>query len=249
MERKFVDTHNHSIWDIDDGVQNEEAALKLLQSAQRSNIGVIFVTPHFIPRGIYEPTKEQIFRGVQKLRELAEHHHIDINILSGCEFRITADSLNAIEKGKYITFEDTDYVLIEFTRQNAKDQYITDAIEKLIAQGKKPIVAHPERYFEDLSEAKEFVQRWIGLGCVISVNRTSLLNQSRKSFLIAWELVNSGLVHIIPTDAHHGEGVRMCLLDDIYGIISTRYGKEFSDRLFFINPWHIVKNENIESVI
>ena len=248
MKSKFVDTHNHAIWGMDDGVANEEEALQLLQSAQRSHVGIIFVTPHFIPKGLFEPSTAEIREGAKNLRQLAKKHQIDVEIKSGCEFRIGPDSFEAIVKGLYTPFEDTDYVLIEFTRSNAKSREAMDAIDELIVQGMTPIIAHPERYFEDIGESREFVQRFRNRGCVISVNRTSLLNTKRSAYKVAWDLIDQGLAHIVATDAHHGEGTRMCLLDDIYELITTKYDQNVADMLFVTNPWHIVNNEPVETV-
>ena len=248
MKNKFVDTHNHAIWGIDDGVANEEEALQLLLSAQRSRVGVIFVTPHFIPRGLFEPSINQINEGTNKIRELAKKHQIDIDIRSGCEFRIGQDSFDAIDQRLYTPFEGTDYVLIEFTRSNVRSREVMDAIDELTVQGKIPIIAHPERYFEEISESREMVQRFRERGCVISVNRTSLLNIKRTAYKVAWDLIDQGLAHIVATDAHHGEGARMCLLDDIYDLISTKYDQNIADMLFVTNPWHIVNNEPVDTV-
>lgn len=247
---RFVDTHNHALWGMDDGVKDQSEALDLLLSAQKSHIGVLFVTPHFIPEGIYEPSTQKIVEATNNLRELAQKHQIEIEIRSGCEFRINEYAMDAIATKRYTPFEGTDYVLIEFVRQNAKSRMVIDAIDELRVQGKKCIIAHPERYFDDPKETKEYVHRWIELGCVISVNRTSLINEHRtRNYNNAWVLVQSGLAHIIATDAHHGIGARMCLLDDIHHEIEQKLGKEVADTFFFTNPWHIANNEPVEQIV
>jgi protein-tyrosine phosphatase len=60
MKNKFVDTHCHALWDFDDGVKSKDEALALLRCAVSTGIVTLFVTPHLVKGGIYDPLAEQI---------------------------------------------------------------------------------------------------------------------------------------------------------------------------------------------
>jgi protein-tyrosine phosphatase len=245
---KLIDCHNH-VLPIDDGAQNDQECLKMLYDAVESNISTVFVTPHMIPGGKYDPSIEDIQVAFQHVQTLIKQNNLPIHLKLGSEFQINADSLGVIDRKAYLCYEDTNYLLIEFVRQNMHFGTIHDALAELSNQGVKIIIAHPERYFDDVNEAFDMAYRWIKQGFYLQVNRTSLIkNQNPLQRKIAFKLINANLVHIIASDAHRTTGVRRLILTDSYQIIHHYFGKECADLLHLTNVERMMNNQNLISM-
>jgi len=140
--------------------------------------------------------------------------------------------------------------LAEFTRTNAFSKLIPQAIEAFHLRGKKVLIAHPERYFDDVREGVETCRLWVEMGCFLQINRTSLLGvHGVYAEKIADKLIKQGLAHVIATDAHEGEGIRVCRLDDIYFIVKKKYGQDIADMLFHTNPELLINNVPMVPII
>lgn len=244
MKNKFTDTHCHALWDFDDGVKNKDEALALLRCAHSTGIATLFVTPHKIIEGMYDPTISEIEQKLSDLKTLSEEHELPIELKYSSEFRINEESVKAIIDKKYICYQDTNWLLIEFTRRTIDSRMIEDAIYELDRMGVKLLIAHPERYFDNERQAVLMCKKWQSWGCHFQINRTSLLGiHGERADKISWRLVSEGLAHIVASDAHQGQGRRECRLDDVHAMIERRYGKDTADDLCINNPQRLTNNE------
>jgi protein-tyrosine phosphatase len=175
---------------------------------------------------------------------------LDIDLRYGEEFRIKTDSIALINSEEILCYSGTNYVLIEFTRTNVFSKLAQQAIEALQSTNKKILIAHPERYFDDVNEGIKTCKEWVNQGCFLQINRTSLLGvHGVYAEKMAHKLIKLGLAHVIATDAHESKGTRICRLDDIYFQIIKKYSQHQADMLFLINPTHLTKNEPMETVL
>jgi protein-tyrosine phosphatase len=246
----FIDLHNHCFTAMDAGVQSQEEALMMLKTAVKSDIKIMYVTPHREPNGRFDPNNETVLKAWRKLRKLASVNDLDIDVRYGEEFRIKIDSIDLIKNNQVLCYHRTDYVLIEFTRTNVFSKLVDQAIELLHEQGKNILIAHPERYFDDINEAVKTCRNWVKQGCYLQINRTSLTGfHGIYPEKIAHKLIKLGLAHVVATDAHEGEGARTCRLDDVYFQTIKKHNQAQADLLFIINPKHLSLNEALESVI
>lgn len=240
----YIDLHVHAIPGLDDGVKDDQEALKLLQGAINSGVSVIVLSPHKEPRGRFDHDNATVQKAAKKLKRLASTHKLPIKLLLGQELRIKTDTIEVIRNGTYLTLEGTDYVQIELTRTNAQSKLVDQAITELQALGKKVIIVHPERYFDEVSEGVDFVKRWVEAGCVMELNRTSLLNlHGEVPYKLSHRLVKIGLAHVVASDAHQGEGIRVCRLDDVETSLIKNYGAHMAEMLLHTNPQRILDNE------
>ena len=245
----FIDLHNHCFTALDDGVQTDEDALMMLHTAIKSDITIMYVTPHREPKGRFDPNNETVLKAWKNLKRLAATHKLDIDIRYGEEFRIKTDSIDLIKNNQVLSYTNTDYVLIEFTRTTVFSKLIDQAIELLHAQGKQILIAHPERYFDDVNEAVKICKDWVKRGCYVQSNRTSLTGfHGVYPEKVAHKLIKLGLAHVVATDAHEGEGARCCRLDDVYYQTVKKHSQAQADMLFIVNPKHLSNNEAMEPV-
>lgn len=244
----LIDTHSHVAWDIDDGMENEENAILALESANRDGISAIIATPHFVPGILDKDMYLSMNRRIQELRLLAKGY--DISIYQGCELFLNHEYLDVLDAGFVNTLADTNYLLVEFdVRKNMKhNDDAEDMLYEIMVRDKVPVIAHVERYFHDGIDI-ERVKEWISMGCYIQVNRTSILgHHGYTAMKNAEQLIRSGLVHVVASDAHRCSGNRTCLLSDVYQVISDDYGKGIADLLCVQNPQHILHNEELEAI-
>lgn len=249
MKNKFVDSHCHALWDFDDGVKSKEESLALLRCAVSSGIVTLFVTPHLVRGGLYDPSVEQIKQKTKDLIDFKNEYDLDVEIKYACEFRINDESLDAIVKREFVCYQDTDFLLVEFTRKIVDSRLIEDALHELRMLGVTPVIAHPERYFDSEVLAVDVCKKWLSFGAYFQINRTSLMGfHGERADKISWRLLREGLAHIVASDAHQGVGRRECRLDDVHAMIERRFGKIAADVLCIDNPMSLKNNEDLHSI-
>jgi protein-tyrosine phosphatase len=119
--------------------------------------------------------------------------------------------IESIVAKRYVCYQDTDWLLIEFTRRIIDTRVIDDAVYELSRMGVNCLIAHPERYFDNEKQAVDTCKKWKALGCHFQINRTSLMGtHGSRADKISWRLVEEGFAHIVASDAHQGEGRREC---------------------------------------
>ncbi|HAM63595.1 MAG: hypothetical protein A2Y20_01490 [Firmicutes bacterium GWF2_51_9] len=250
MKTGFVDFHSHGCWGIDDGVQTKDEAVLFLQTAQSTGIKTIFCTPHMIPQGKYDASIETIRRAVDELRELALSLGLDVEIRGGSELYLNEFAVDRISNQRFVLLEGVDGLLVEFSRSGADWREINERLYEISLVVDTIVIAHPERYFRDPNEMFRVVDEWLGNGYLLQLNSTSLLGaHGENNFRNAWNLLESGKVHLVASDAHAGEGRRTCRLDDVYAVVLKRLGKNRTHQLFFTNPQEVLARRKPDPVI
>jgi len=245
----YIDLHSHCFPGMDDGAKTEEDALAMLESAVKHDIKILYVSPHREPSGRFDPDNETVLKAWRKLKKLAASHQLDVDVRYGEEFRIRTDSIELIKNDQVLTYYETNYVLIEFTRTTVLSKLIDQAIDALIESGKKILIAHPERYFDDVKEGTETCRKWVEKGAFLQINRTSLTGfHGVYAEKLANKLIRLGLAHCVASDAHEAQGARALRLDDVYNQVVKQHSKIQADALFFTNPLNLSMNLPMERV-
>ncbi len=250
--KNLIDIHNHTLWNMDDGLKTKEEALQQLTLAYEGGITAIAVTPHIQPDGRFVFSEAEIIEATNKLKQLARSHDIPIDISYGSEFMITPTAMRAIHAQEYVCYQDTDWLLIEqrFSKRNPpSDQdprMVLDAIDLLLHQNKKVLIAHVERYFDSVSEAIEQCAIWIKRGAYLQINRTSVVMLETKLIgQIARQLIKENYCHVIASDAHSIKGSRVMRLDDSYRWVSKHVSVSVADLLHHENPKRVLSNQDL----
>ncbi len=244
MKMELSDFHSHGCWNIDDGVKDESEALIFLTTAVDSGITKLFCTPHMIPNGKYDNSVEQVVDAVDRLKALALRHELPISVYKGSEFYLNESSLNRFLEGNYVLLESTNVLLVEYAKNVSNIREINDRIFEIANSGIQIMIAHPERYFSTEKEMMESVKDWLSSGYYIQINRSSLLGMHSKLITsLSWRLLKEGYVHIICSDAHTGEGNRICRLDDVAERVTQKIGRANSELIFIENPRRLINGE------
>ena len=77
------------------------------------------------------------------------------------------------------------------------------------------------------------------MGAVIQMNASSILKRHRQP--LVKRLLRYKEVDVIASDTHNLE-IRPPLIKAAYREVSHKYGKEYADKLFIINPGKILGN-------
>lgn len=246
----YIDIHNHMAWGIDDGMDCKENAKIALANARKDGVTSIIATPHYVPAQYDEIKLTEIIERIKELKALASDYEIEI--YTGAELFLNSEYLDMLDEHQCPSLAESKYLLCEFdVRKEMNELDSVDVEEKLYeikVRGYVPVIAHVERYFHKKLDVDR-IKEWIHLGCMIQVNRTSLLGLHGSTCEDhARSLIEKGLVHVIASDTHRCNGDRICKFSDAYEYLKKQYGEDCAEILCKRNPAHIIKNEELETI-
>ena len=243
--KKYVDVHSHIAWDIDDGIPSIAECEKALEIAAEDGIRMIASTPHLIPGR----TDLAVIENRQKqLKKVAREFGIEIR--TGAELFMNRASMDAIAKGMVRPYEGTNYQLCEYDvrRDLSEIEYADEPLYEMKIRGITPVIAHVERYFHKNIDL-DVIEHWRDQGCIIQVNRTSLLARGNKiARNNAWKVVDAGLADLVATDTHRTSGPRIPVLSDVYEEIAARNGEKTARILCIDNPAALLAGEPLKQI-
>jgi protein-tyrosine phosphatase len=237
----FIDIHNHIIPHWDDGSENWDMSLEMLEQAQSDGIVELVCTPHILAANDFA-REDELLGLFEELKNRAQKANIDMEIYIGSELYIQPD----LDLTRTISTlgQNERYFLIEFSMSIIPD-FVAQRFFELVMQNQIPIIAHPERYgaiMENPSRAYDFVER----GALLQVNAGSLLgifgNRAQK---LSHQLMDANLIHFIGSDGHDLTR-RPVKLKAAYELVSDKWGKERADLLFYHNQKKMLNGKDID---
>lgn len=243
MPQAFIDLHSHIAWDVDDGIKTKEDAIKALEQAKEDGIMGICSTPHVICGKTDTNAFQNILLRQQELMEIARE--MGVYIYSGAEMFMNIDFLDSLDNGIFQTLNESRYMLVEFdlSRDIHYISYIDEYLNELFCRGFIPIIAHVERFFPTGLDL-EMVENWLDMGCLLQINRTSLMGfQGKVIQRNAHHLVKNKMTHLVASDTHRTVGNRIEKLSDAYQVVIKLTDTEYADQLFLRNPLIILDDE------
>lgn len=242
---KFIDIHSHIAWGIDDGMPSIEDAQSTLELARIDGIVGICSTPHIIPGQLDRSIYDEIVSRQLELKEMSS-----IPIYFGGEVMMNSEFIDGLDLGLYPSLNGSRYMLVEYNvlRDIHSIDYRDDCLYELKVRGFIPVIAHIERYFHSGLDYS-IIDNWIDMGCVLQINRTSILGMYGKQIQSnALSLLDNGYCDVIATDTHRASGNRISKLSDVYSVVSKRIGKENASVLMYENPKRILSDMDILNI-
>ena len=197
-----VDLHSHLIPGIDDGSQNMEESILLLQKLEALGYEKVITTPH-IMSDCYKNSASTILPGLEALRKAAKEQDIKLYIEAAAEYYLDEHFFEEMQQehimsieGKYVLFESS-YV--------SKPLQMEEMIFAIGQAGYIPLLAHPERYRYIKDPKKEYT-RLKDLGVLFQVNLNSFgghYGQHAKA--MAAFLSDAGMIDFLGSDMHHAK--------------------------------------------
>ena len=225
----MIDLHSHILPELDDGSQSLQESLAMARMAVESGVTVMAATPHCTDSGARE-----IYIAWKLLRLALKENHIPLKLFLGMEIFGTENTLKLLREKKLFTLNGSRYPLIEFSFHSDGEQE-TWILRSLCKAGLRPVVAHPERY-SYIQYDPEILNKWHHMGCVMQVNRGSLLGRfGVQAQDIALEMVERKFASVVASDAHSPQ-VRTPWMEDVQKLLSQEFSPGYSRLLLLENP-------------
>lgn len=237
----MIDLHSHILPELDDGSQSLQESLAMARMAVDSGVTVMAATPHCADGGARE-----VYEAWKLLRRALKENGIPLRLFPGMEIYGTEDTLRLLNEGKLFTLNGSRYPLVEFPFHSDGERE-TRILHGLCKTGLRPIIAHPERYYY-VQYDPEFLNRWHRMGCLMQVNRGSLLGRfGTRIQMMAEELVSRNFASVVASDSHSPR-IRTPWMTDVRNLLVREYSPACARTLLLQNPIRILKDDPIAPV-
>ena len=227
----MIDSHVHLLPGVDDGAQDYAYALEMFERSLVDGVTHWIVTPHLnhaCSKYSYEELKEKYV----DWRETLKQNSVYDSLLFGAEVYVDEAFANEISTMDALpTFENSNYMLIEFNR-NTKLEMMQAVIHELKLRQVTPIMAHVEVY-KVLIETPVSVRLLADEGALIQVSANSILDKRYQAFVKT--LIQLNAIDLIASDGHNLHA-RKPLLSEAYNRVVKSFSKAWADRLFIDSP-------------
>lgn len=202
----MVDLHSHLLPGIDDGAQDVGQSIELARVAVADGISHLVCTPHIHP-GRYDNTPESIAAALDTFRRALSDADIKLNVSAAAEVRFGLELMDGIARDAVPflgEWEGRKVLLLEFPHSE-----VPFGAEKLtgwlLSRNILPMIAHPERN-KGIMKSRARLKPFLDQGCLLQVTAGSVAGRfGTQCREVAEELLQSGKVTILATDAHNIE--------------------------------------------
>ena len=225
---------------MDDGAATIEESVAMLQMAAKHGTTDIVATPH--ANFQYRYDSRMI---VERLRVLRARPDLPVRLHTGCDFHLSIGNIReALTNPRKFTINGLNYLLVEFA-DNMVPPTIEEVIGRFLELGVIPIITHPERN-PVLQQSTQRIQEWASMGCLMQITGQSLAGDFGKlAKKTAWDLVRSGLVHVVASDAHDTV-YRTTNLDTAWKLLTQEMDVLVARRLLFENPSAVIQGRVLQ---
>lgn len=192
-----TDMHSHLLPGIDDGSQDIEQSIILINGLLELGLQNFITTPH-IMWDMYKNTNEIVIGKEKLLKESIG----EVPFRAAAEYYID-DYLDELllQKSPLLTIHENK-VLVEFSFVSMPLTW-KESIFNLQLNGYQPILAHPERYVY-LARDKRIYDDLKSVGCLFQLNLLSLTGYYNKAVMdLAHYLLDRKYIDLVGTDMHH----------------------------------------------
>lgn len=239
----MIDIHSHLLFGLDDGSSDIKESIRMAHEAYSSGFTDIICTPHYNKFNFPHFPKETLSKKLQALQEELKKINCPLKLHLGNEVYLDDTIETSLADNLFYSLADSKYVLIEFP-MNIEYAMIDNLIFSILNSGKKPILAHPERYLY-IQENNNKIYNYVDLGVLLQSNFGSILSlyNSKAKKTIKF-LLKEHLISFISSDAHRSSSI-YTNIESAKQKILKKISKEEFDTLTYINPQKILFNEDI----
>jgi protein-tyrosine phosphatase len=197
----FIDMHCHILPGLDDGPKKPSQCLALVRCYAAVGIKKLVATPHFIPGTIWTARPRRILDLINRLQQALRRNGFELEIFPGMEISIQKNMGARLAQGAYLPLGASDAYLLEPPFEISGLNPL-EPLAEFMEQGKKVILAHPERceYFQQHPQILKQAQR---RGIAIQLNYGSLLGHfGPAAEKLARRLLEWDAVDYLASDAH-----------------------------------------------
>jgi protein-tyrosine phosphatase len=229
-----IDLHTHLLPGVDDGSHTLEQSVEVLERFAAQGVKAVCCTPHLRASEAADPPCDELDDLLGDLRDAAPPA---VALSRG--FEILLDIPEPDLSDRCLGLAGTRYVLVEYGRHVPADVSVA-VLRRVTAQGRVPLLAHPERYAVC---SPELAAAWREAGAVLQVDATTLLGESRRAER-ARDLVQMGCAGIVASD-NHGDGRTVFAALEW---LERHGGARQAELLAIVNPAAILADEPVTPV-
>lgn len=235
----MIDLHCHLLPGIDDGAANLAASLDLARASVDSGITHAVCTPH-IHFGYFNNDIDIIRSTHDIFASALVRENIPLKTHFAAEIRITPEitKLFANKTLPFLGYLDGMPVLLVELPHSHIPPGTEQLIAWLIANGVKPMIAHPERNRDVLSNFNK--ASWLkGRGVMFQITAGALTGTfGSRVQKCAHRMLEEGFGDIVATDAHNLHK-RPPEMKGACDFISQEFDAEYANNLCKFNPWRM----------
>jgi protein-tyrosine phosphatase len=195
-----IDIHSHILPQVDDGARSVEEAVEMARIATEDGIEYMVSTPHMFNGLSENPEPSKIVDRVAALNEAIKNPS-GVKILPGNEVHISHDIAEHVRNNRVTKINQRNYMLVEFPQLTVPIG-ADELFYKLLLQGVRPILVHPERNGQ-IQAIPAIVARFIERGVYIQVTAMSVTGEfGPAAKQTAERLLQHNCVHFLATDTH-----------------------------------------------
>jgi protein-tyrosine phosphatase len=226
----MVDVHCHILPGLDDGAQDIQESLAMVQAAVEDGITHIVATPHASNEYPFNYARVCKLRG--QLQRLVGGR---LALATGCDFHLNLENLEALRMdAPPFCLNQRNYLLVEFSEFSIPPT-TNHTLHDMQLMGLRPVITHPERN-AILQAQPGRLAAWVQIGCFVQVTAGALTGAfGAKSRDDAMRWIAEGLVHFVASDAHNMRWRPLRLLP-AYEVVRERFGEQKAQALFVENP-------------
>ena len=227
------DLHCHLPFGISDGPPEMSESLEMLRIAAEHGVTYINAVTHYSPG-----RRESLEHTVDSLRDAAARHNIELH----AGFEYTFVDLLEFKESFLSTGKKNNTILVDMN-SNMIPAFALMRFYEIMSEGNRIILVHPEILFAP--HALPLLAKFADMKILFMLNAASFLPEASSHIRkMAYQLLHSGMAHMIASDAHSSTGPRRCVLREAREILTARYGEENARLLFEVNPTMVLENRH-----
>ena len=193
-----TDTHSHILYGVDDGVSTVEESLSILDFCEKAGMKSVWLTPH-----IMEDVPNETEHLRKRFEELRAAYKGSLELRLAAEYMLDNLFEQRLSSRDLLTHGEG-YVLVE-TSTWAPPIDLWGTLEKILAAGYRPIVAHPERY-RYMGRAE--YRRLASMDVKLQLNIPSIVGSYGAAVREKAEhLLRAGYYSMVGSDCHRSKSI------------------------------------------
>ncbi len=216
----MIDFHSHILPGIDDGAQDIEEAISMLEYSKSQGISTMVATPHYYTETSIDDFIAQRENSYNTLKEECKKRNIDIpNIILGAEVYLTNDLFEAGDINK-LSIDGTKTILIEMPYSYWHDIYYDKIFHLTSKYHLKPVIAHLDRYI--MADKKSVnISKLLSMEVRVQINSDTLVYDKK----LAKKIFRKDLIDVLGSDTHNND-YRKSSLREAYDLLKNKLGED-----------------------